>query len=94
MNILLAITATDIAAWSGLAVAVIGAIVGGIVKIIGAQADLEKQRTISQNSADIAGLKSAHEGNQNAINNLSAAVTSHDAQLTTVALTTVPELPK
>ncbi len=93
---LASISATDIAAWSGLIVAVIGAIGGVIVKIISAQADREKQRAIAENSKDIAGLKAGHDGNSDAIKNLNSAVQGHDAQITAVA-TAIPvkiETPK
>ncbi len=95
MLILSTITATDIAAWSSAISIVVGAISVAVVKIINARRDavieIEKQRIANENSQKIAKLEAGHDGNIQAINNLAAAVTSHDAQLTTVALTTTPQ---
>lgn len=91
---LIAITGSEISGYASLLVTVIGAISLAVVKIINARRDavieIEKQRQANENSAKIAALEAAHEGSVQAISTLNAAVQNHDAQLTTVALTTVP----
>ena len=92
--ILSTITATDIAAWTGAITTIVGGLSVAVVKIINARRDavieIEKQRLANESSQKLAAVKATSDANQTQINNLSAAVTNHDAQLTTLALTTDP----